>query len=347
MKIHLLLLVLFLLIFSISNVALSQTDSLVMSNGDCLVGEIKSLTEGILEIETDYSDEDFRVEWDKVMFIKSDQVFLIITTEGGHYDGPIASDSTNLAKINIDDLKLGKVTIDKEDLVFLKEIDQTFFSRLSFEISLGYTLTKANNSNQFNFSVSTGYLSNKFNVDLYYNRISNFQSADDTLDIRSLRSEIGAGLAYIFVRDWFATMRSDLLQSTEQKLTLRAVTRAGIGNYLVNTQSQYLRCSGGGAWNFENYQDPALSDNSSIEAYLSLEYKIFDMGDLDLLTNIVAYPGISEKGRFRSDFSFNIKYEFDWDLFIKFGFVFNYDNRPVPDTDEFDYVLMTTVGWEW
>jgi hypothetical protein len=37
----------------------AQKDSLVLKNGDVIVGEIKSMDKGVLTIETDYSKNDF------------------------------------------------------------------------------------------------------------------------------------------------------------------------------------------------------------------------------------------------------------------------------------------------
>lgn len=49
----------------------TQSDTVVLSNGDEIVGEIKDMTKGVLTIETDYSDSDFKIEWEKFRGIKS------------------------------------------------------------------------------------------------------------------------------------------------------------------------------------------------------------------------------------------------------------------------------------
>jgi hypothetical protein len=61
-----------------------------------------------------------------------------------------------------------------------------------------------------------------------------------------------------------------------------------------------------------------------------------------------AYPGITESGRFRTDFNFDAKYEmpFDDDFYIKFGITLNYDNQPAEVGKEIDYVIHTGFGWE-
>ena len=60
----------FLTLLLSATVSLAQTDTLIFANGNIVVGEIKSMSRGIIEIETDYSDSDFKIEWDKVAGIR-------------------------------------------------------------------------------------------------------------------------------------------------------------------------------------------------------------------------------------------------------------------------------------
>ena len=78
----------------------------------------------------------------------------------------------------------------------------------------------------------------------------------------------------------------------------------------------------------------------------SLELNMFDIKDFSLLTNLTVYPGITEGGRFRSDFSLDLKYDLPLDFFIKLGGTYNYDNKPVEGASTNDYVIQATFGWE-
>ena len=55
----------------------AQHDSLVLKNGNVIVGEIKSLDKGVLTIETDYSKSDFTIEWSGIREIFSTSLFLL------------------------------------------------------------------------------------------------------------------------------------------------------------------------------------------------------------------------------------------------------------------------------
>ena len=73
----------------------------------------------------------------------------------------------------------------------------------------------------------------------------------------------------------------------------------------------------------------------------------FKFGDLDLLLNVYAYPSLTERGRWRSDGRFDVKYDLPLDFYIRAGVTVNYDNQPAIVGREIDYVLTTGLGWEW
>ena len=70
------------------------------------------------------------------------------------------------------------------------------------------------------------------------------------------------------------------------------------------------------------------------------------MGDLSLLSQWAVYPSITEKGRWRSDFKVDGKYDLPLNFYIKAGITFNYDNRPAAAGKETDYVFIFSIGWE-
>ena len=69
----------------------AQKDSLVLKNGDVIVGEIKSMDKGVLTIETAYSKKDFTVEWSGIREIFSKSHFLVTLTNGQRIKGTVES----------------------------------------------------------------------------------------------------------------------------------------------------------------------------------------------------------------------------------------------------------------
>src|SRR5690349_812393 len=131
--------------------ASAQHDSLLLKNGNTIVGEIKSMDKGVLIIETDYSKNDFSIEWSGIKEIYTTSTFLITLTDGRRFDGSLQS-AAGGGKIIISDASVGKTEVIPDDIVFLKGVKSKFWSRFSGNIDVGLSFTKANNLTQFNIN---------------------------------------------------------------------------------------------------------------------------------------------------------------------------------------------------
>ena len=74
---------------------------------------------------------------------------------------------------------------------------------------------------------------------------------------------------------------------------------------------------------------------------------MFDYKDFDLKTTIKFYYSLSEKGRFRTDYDLNLKYDMPLNFYIKLGFTLNYDNQSAISGSDFDYILSSGLGWKF
>jgi len=154
--------------------------------------------------------------------------------------------------------------------------------------------------------------------------------------------------ALVFLqKDWYIFIANDFLQNDEQKLALRSTTKAGVGKFVIDNHELYLALSAGLASNNEKYTDNVNPDRFTAEAFAGVEFNMFDAGDLSLRTNIKAYPNLSDPGRLRVDFNFEVKYDLPKDFYIKGSTTVNFDNRPVDGASETDYVYLMGIGWEW
>ncbi|MDW7691137.1 DUF481 domain-containing protein [Flammeovirgaceae bacterium SG7u.111] len=314
------------------------TDSLYLTNGDMIVGEIKGMDRGVLTIETDYSDSDFKIEWDGISTIFSNSFFLIILSEGKRLNGNLKSVSAEKILIFTSDSSV--VDAQKEDIVFLKEIEKGFWDRLYASIDFGLSITKANNLRQLSLRSNAGYIADKWSADANFNSVNSSQ--DDVEPIR--RTDGGLTYRYFLPKDWFVIGQVNFLSNTEQKIDLRTTGKLGIGNYLVHTNQSYWAFQGGASFNNEKFSNEG-SDKQSMEAFLGTELNLFDIGNLSLLTNGTVYPSITEKGRWRADLNFDAKYDLPLDFYIKLGVSYNYDNQPAENSSTDDYVFQTTFGW--
>ncbi|MEX0635702.1 MAG: hypothetical protein WD135_02965, partial [Ferruginibacter sp.] len=105
--------------FFITAAAFAQRDSLVLKNGNIIVGEIKSMNRGVIIVETDYSKDDFNIEWSGLKEIYSKSRFLITLKNGERINATFRSiDSLNRIFIEVGNGQLQLSTLD--DIVYLK-----------------------------------------------------------------------------------------------------------------------------------------------------------------------------------------------------------------------------------
>jgi hypothetical protein len=321
--------------------AFGQQDSLIFKNGNYAVGEVKSMDRNVLKIETDYSDDDFTIEWDGISEIYTTTHFLITLTSGDRYNGTIRSTEPGRLKIITDEGDQLEVTPD--EIVVLDDIDQGFWSQLYASIDVGFDLARSKNLRSFSMQGNVGYTAKRWNLDGSYNRLTSSQ--DEVEDIR--RADGAVTYKYFLPHDWYPVASVDFLSNTEQQLKLRTTGKLGFGKYMIHTNQLYWGLSLGANYNNEDYSLPELEDRNSLEGYLGTELNLFNVGDLSLVTSLIAYPSFTESGRWRSDFKFTINYDLPLDFYIKAGFTLNYDNQPAEGSPQADYVMHTGFGWEW
>ncbi|GMQ31176.1 DUF481 domain-containing protein [Algoriphagus confluentis] len=351
---------LFLLIL-LSSVTLSilhaQTDTLILTNKDKIIGEIKSMDKGVMVFETDYSNSDFKIDWKKVNQVFSQTKFLITLSDGTRYNGMVNSLNDSLVRIipsipeKILDLKkkkhkqdsipLDPVPVPINTIVYLNALDEGFWSRLSLYFDVGTTLTKANDLRQFTFNLGTGYLADRWKVNLTLNNLRSTQTGTEPI----VRNELTLAYNYFLQKDWYLLYNLNILSNTEQLLDFRNSNMVGLGKYLVHTNKVYLGFQGGINLNSEKFANQENSGRTA-EGFFGVGYNIYDIGDLDLLTSVMLYPSLSTKDRIRSDLKFDIRYEFKFDLYFKVGTTLNYDNQPVEGASDLDYIFQTTIGWK-
>jgi hypothetical protein len=330
----------FLILIGMINIqGFAQSDSLIFENRDVIVGEVKSMDQGVLKIETDYSDVDFAVKWVDIKEIYTTTYLLVSTTDGERTYGRL---KTIEGKLYVMGLEGDSLALNFDDVVYLKEVDRSFWDRLYAGIDFGFTITRARNQRQVTLRSRIGYLAEKWSLDANYNTLASSQ--DDVEDIE--RTDGNVTFKYVLPHEWFILVQVDFLSNTEQLLVLRNNMKVGAGNYLLRTNQYYWGIQGGISQNNENYEGED-QDRNSQELWFGTGLNLYDIGDLSLNTTAVLYQSLTDNDRRRFDFGLDLKYDLPLDFYIKTGYTLNYDNQPVDGAQRSDFVLQTTFGWEW
>ena len=134
---------------------------------------------GVVTIETDYSDDDFKIEWDGIKEIHTISYFLITLSDGSRLNGKIESSAPDKVKLITDDAET--LETDIQNIVYLKSVDKGFWDQVYASIDIGFDLAKANNLRQFSTRSSIGYLAELWSADATYNTLNSIQDETDPI----------------------------------------------------------------------------------------------------------------------------------------------------------------------
>ena len=269
------------IIFALLSINIIAQDTLVMSDSTVLTGEIKNMENGVLTIETDFSDDDFKIEWKKVKSIKSETFFLITLADGQRTNGTISTLKEDTIVLIPVDSNYYTIVSTLPDVVFLRSVDKKFWDRISASLDVGLDLAKANNLRQISARVGLGYIAPKWGGNMNFSSL--FSKQDDVDNIK--RYDGGVGYKYFLKKRWYLPVSVSFLSNTEQSIKFRTVGKVGGGLYLIQSNTLYWGVELGFSFNNELYFTDDPTRNSG-EAYLGTEFNIFDIEDVSLLAKV-------------------------------------------------------------
>ena len=190
-------------------------DTIVSTDNTILVGEIKDMDKGVLSIETDFSDSDFKISWLKIKEIRSQRNFRFILSNQKRYYGTISMDSINII---IHD-ETGNIKVSVKDLVYIKQVDKgSILDIINLSMDLGYSYTNANNLEQINGSINVDYYTNVWGVLGYFNTVQSTQTNVEPIK----RNNGGIGTKIFAKYGLFGTIDADFYTNNEQNMDLRS-----------------------------------------------------------------------------------------------------------------------------
>ncbi|MCU4175343.1 DUF481 domain-containing protein [Carboxylicivirga sp. N1Y90] len=318
----------------------AQRDSLVFNDGDVVVGKIKSMDDNVLVIKTAYSKSDFNIKWDKIREVYTETEFIVSLSNGEKYWGSLKSESAMDVGIWHHNNLLSKCKF--LHIVNLNPVAEGFLDRFSGSIDLNFTSTKSRNAKQLNSRGIIDYKTEKWSFSTSYNTIISDQDDSE----QNSRSDGSLSYRFFLKNNWYPIASFSIHSNTEQKLKHRFNSELGFGRFFIRNNKGFWGAKLGLNRNLEEYSNETPS-RKSWEGFLGTDLVLHNSGDLTLSTAFTFYPGITEKKRYRADFSLDVKYDLPLDFYIRFGGSVNFDNQPADDAGEYDYDIQTGFGWKW
>lgn len=326
-----------------------KTDVIRLVNGDEITGEIKDVSSGKLDYNTDDAGR-LSIEWSKVQRVTSVHYFEVEVSSGLKYFGqlrPAAEDGGVVVELDRAD------TLRIDHIVRIVPLNGRFIDRLTAYLDAGFTLAKANKATTLNVNTEIAYRGPKWGATV--RATSYFQKQEDA--DATTRNDIALMTQRFLPKRWQAAVLLKAEQNDELGLLLRATAGGAAGFVVKQTNSSTLELSSGLVVTRERF---ALADTTAgaspdtlknnLEGMVGASWSAFrfDTPKLDFSTSFTAYPSITTLGRVRGEFDVRIKYEIFKDFFLGLNFTDTFDSRPPEETaSKNDFVTSITVGWSY
>lgn len=301
-------------------------DILILSNGDKLQGTIKKLDKEVVTFSTDYSDEDFKIKWEKVVRIESDRNFLVEKYSGERISGSIQPAPAPLP-----------------DIAFIHPFERSLSSRIDWGFDVGYNMTKANSVRQLSAGTNLKYTGERdmfsFYSNLFFNRQAKASPTSRWELVPEYRRMVGTA--------WFANVAGHFYGSEEQRLSVRGTYGGGLGRYFFRSSDRYLALGGGFVYNRERYSDPAIPIWNSAESFGGAEYYTERFKFADLITRFSLFPSLTKQGRYRINYTLDLDFNLPGDWYIKSGYYNNFDSAPPAGLPRIDYGWRNSFGYKF
>jgi hypothetical protein len=327
--------------------ARTNTDVLVMKNGDRMTCQVKGLDAGVLYVSFDYIDGTASVEWSKVARLQSNQLFIVKTEDGSVYTGSLNTPETPLGqpvKIQIVEAPEEEVVLNTPQIVGMSETSEKFWQRFNGQLNLGVIYSKGNQSTQYSFGSQLEYLRERWSAQATLNSTLSASSGTNA----STRNSLDLSGSHLLPwNNYYYSGLGGFLQSSAQGVTLQTTIGGGLGRYLKNTNQTKVSVLGGVAWQGTNYQPSIISvgNQNLATAVVSTNVNLFRFSKTNLSVSATFLPALSQPGRvhFNTNAAYYVKLfsNLKWNV----SFYGNWDNRPPAGFSGSDYGSSSGLSW--
>lgn len=317
-----------------------KTDVITLYNGDRITGEIKSMSQGLLELSTDALGT-VSIEWQEIARLESKYNYQIRITTGERFYGELQT-GDRPGEMAIVDL-YGTHQLEYLEIVEVQPVEDRLRDRFEAYLSAGYSYTKASSVAQTTFNTQLSYEDqhsrNSLGARTTVTQTEEDSSQSSKIDL--VRQEWSQDRASAF-RGYYGNYESN----DELGVDYRLSVGAGLGRYFIDTYQ--TRLTGGAGLQVLTEEGTEDGSRQSVEVFFAGNYGFwrFDDPEADISLNLGLYPSLTESGRVRGSTDLRFRWEIINDLYWDITAYGSYDNQA--DTDRnLDYGVTTGLGWTY
>ena len=312
-------------------------DEVVLENGDKLTGVIKKVENGILVIETGYS-EPIKIKFSKVKRIQTDKALEMHLDGGEVLQGIVSTDDEG--KIVVESSAIsGPVRVEKSRIVGLL-LPDVKPSQWHGNISVGAN-TQSGNTDRTNIAVGADALrkteKDRYSLKFLYNY------ADEESNVTARNYYGAAKYDYFFTRSVYGYLGIELLKDEFKDIKLRTVVGPGAGYQFWDFPAKSLMFEAGLSYFSENLTEGEDKDWVTARFAAELMYKIRNA--VVFSDQIIIYPSLENARDYnlRNEASLNSPLAAGWSL--KLANILEYDGNPPEDVENSDWYWILALQY--
>lgn len=325
-------------------------DQITLKNGDRFTGKIIKKDGDKVVIETE-SAGTITVLWAAIDKITTESPINLELADGQTIKGTVA---TVDEKVEVETRDAGKVTIEKEKITaarneeeqakFIAERDRMlnpgFGDLWTGSADVGLSLTTGNSKTRtFTAGIKAARETVRDKISVYANAIqaSNSNSGVSVTTAKSVW--FGGRYDYNVNKKLFVFGSGDFEIDEPQLLDLRMVLGGGLGYRAIRNEKTQLDLFGGAALNREYFDTGIRRSSAELTVGNELKHKLNSR--MDLTQRFVAYPNVSDLGRFRVQFDASLLTDINGWLGWHVTFADRFNSDPVFGAEKNDVFLST------
>ena len=322
-----------------------KDDVVIMKNGDKFTGEIKALQYGELIFKSDYMKDSVHLDWKRVESLQSKDTFIVSLTNGTRVTGLIGKETTS-SEDGKDFRIVGEgtaVDVTISDVIAIGQREATFWNQLTGSINYGFGFASGNKDTNSSLGADVAFRTARNSVQLA--TTSQFGSQANAKNTN--RFTFDSQYARFLTEKWLAAGLFSLLRSNQQDLALRSTYGGAFGRKLVQTDRTAFTLIGGAAFSHESYvpQPGTEPIHNNAESLIGVTFSTFRFKTLNLRSNTLVFPSLSDPGRLRVSSQSGVRIELIRNFNWNFDLYENYDTRPPINAPKNDLGITTSIGW--
>ena len=317
-------------------------DSLYLTNGQLLIGDLKSISLGKINFDAD-NLQLLSIKSNRIKTIQArSHLYRIQTINRTIYYGNLLAGETGTVRIvnndTIMELKIDEIGI----LLPLRGKTGSFWQG---NASAGYSYTRSSEIGRFNSDYSVSFTTKK------YLAISQgaliLTQTDSTLEADNA-SVLFAG-SYLFDAVWDGSIFFNYQRNLELGLARRYQEGLGLGLTFLSKVHVRARAIAGVVFNQEKSTEDVFTPTQlEIPLIISFSFFRFNKPDMTLSIRQSFYAGITQAGRFRQEGNLTINWKIISDFSINLQLYDNYDNQPPGlNAASFDYGVVFGLNYKF